>query len=466
MQQVLHILKKDIYCFRVEIVVVLLSALVSVWAGLVVGGVQQPMFLRVLLWVTGTYLVTSVIHAEAIPGDKLFWLTRPYHWKSLLAEKLLFLFLFVSLPPAILMFIALHDAGFSTLSILPSLLLWEVLIFLVWILPVAALAAITDKLTSFLIALLFVGAVASAVPGLVSPGPDLPDPVAWVPPAVIALILVLGASGILYLQYKGRRTVLGRVFAAGIVVLGVLVAVAMPLAVAMRVQSLFSTEDIDHSAMTLSMPGGAIQNRSGVGFPLDLNGTPAGYIAHVDALVGEVVVADGQTWDISSHRMESERFVQGGPLRINAYTGHALVEQARGKTVTVRGSVYVTLFTVEKTWNIERLEIAESIADGVECRRSRPVVGMMSCRGLLGAPRGRFGIRVDERERVWTLGEDSYSPFPPLRLVPYDEVFVGNMARPPRALRSFTPPPLEFTYTEPVSHFRLDFEIPVGRFLE
>jgi ABC-type microcin C transport system permease subunit YejE len=53
MRQVLHILKKDIYSFRIEIVVVLLSALVSVWAGLVVGGVQQPMFSRVLLWVTG-----------------------------------------------------------------------------------------------------------------------------------------------------------------------------------------------------------------------------------------------------------------------------------------------------------------------------------------------------------------------------------------------------------------------------
>jgi hypothetical protein len=464
MLQFFHILKKDIHCFRIEIAVVLLSALVSVWSGMVIGGVQQPMFLRLLLWVTGTYLITGVIHAEAIPGDKLFWLTRPYHWKSLLAEKLIFLFLFVSLPPAILMFIALQEAGFSTLSTLPSLVVWEVLIFLVWILPVAALAAITDKLTSFVIALLFVGAVASAVPGLVSPGPDLPRPVAWVPPAVVALILVLGAIGILYVQYKERRTVFGRGSAAVVVVLGVFVAVAMPLAVAMRVQSLFSTERIDHSSMSLSMSGGAIENRNGVRFPLDLNGTPTGYEARVDALVGEVVVADGRTWDISSHRVESEDFIQEGPLRINAYTGHALVEETRGKAVTVRGSVYVTLFSAEKTWSIERLEATESIVDGVQCQR-RPVVGVITCMGLLGSPRGRLGLRFSDRGWVWTrLGKDSYSPFPPPRTVPYDEVYIGNWPRPRGPFR--LPPPLEFTYTEPVSHFRLDFEIPVERFLE
>jgi hypothetical protein len=448
MQQIFHILKKDIRRFHIEIALVALSAVVSVWSGMVIDGIQQPAVFRALLWIIGTYLIVMVIHAEAIPGDKLFWLTRPYRWQSLLAEKLIFLFLFVSLPPAILMFVVLQNAGFATLSILSSLLVWEVLIFLVWILPVAALAAITDKLTSFLIALLFVGAVASAVPGLVSPGPGLPRPVAWVPPAVIALILVLGAIGILYIQYKGRRTVLGRASAAGIVVLGVLVSVAMPLPVAMRVQSLVSTQRVDHSSMTVSMPGGAIANSSGVGFTLDVKGTPAGYEARVDALVGEVEGRDGETWDFASHRVEWGSQA-GAPLRIYAYTERALFEQARGKPVTVRGSVFITLFSVAKTWDLGRREATARVANGIQCG-SKHAVGFISCQALPGSLRGELRVFGGP---VWSLHSNSYSPFPPLRAVPYAEAFIGTS-------------PLEVTYTEPVSHFRLEFEIPVERFLE
>src|ERR1039457_3108986 len=44
------------------------------------------------------FLVVSLIHEEAVPGDRQYWLTRPIAWKDLLLAKLMFVLLFIPLP--------------------------------------------------------------------------------------------------------------------------------------------------------------------------------------------------------------------------------------------------------------------------------------------------------------------------------------------------------------------------------
>jgi hypothetical protein len=63
------------------------------------------------------------------------------------------------------------------------------------------------------------------------------------------------------------------------------------------------------------------------------------------------------------------------------------------------------------------------------------------------------------------MGSDSYAPFPRLGLSPYEGVLVHMVLRPPFD-RQPQPGAIEFRYTEPVSHFWLNFDIPVERFLE
>jgi hypothetical protein len=43
-------------------------------------------------------LAIAAVHQESPTGDRQFWLTRPYSWRSVVAAKLLLLFTFINLP--------------------------------------------------------------------------------------------------------------------------------------------------------------------------------------------------------------------------------------------------------------------------------------------------------------------------------------------------------------------------------
>ena len=65
MRRILHILKKDIRCFRLEIVLVFLSAVISVRNAISDGGISQPEAFTALFWIAGTLLISRVIHRYA-----------------------------------------------------------------------------------------------------------------------------------------------------------------------------------------------------------------------------------------------------------------------------------------------------------------------------------------------------------------------------------------------------------------
>src|SRR6266566_779128 len=114
MRQALHIFKKDIRYLWLEIGLVLALAAIFSW--------REPEWAELLLLVAGTYLIARLIQAEAIPGDRQFWVTRPYRWKSLIGAKLLFIFAFVNLPIALAQLRILIGGGFTLASSLPGLL--------------------------------------------------------------------------------------------------------------------------------------------------------------------------------------------------------------------------------------------------------------------------------------------------------------------------------------------------------
>src|SRR5580704_13329656 len=94
-RQALHIFRKDVRYLRREISLVLCLVAVFVWTET---HSPDPSWVEMLLPVAFGYLIARLIHAEALPGDRQFWITRPYGWKNLLGAKLLFMFVFVNLP--------------------------------------------------------------------------------------------------------------------------------------------------------------------------------------------------------------------------------------------------------------------------------------------------------------------------------------------------------------------------------
>ena len=67
-------------------------------------------------------LISRAVHAEALVGDRQFWITRPYEWKSLLAAKLLFLAIYIYASILLAQCALLRAAGFHPLSYMPGLL--------------------------------------------------------------------------------------------------------------------------------------------------------------------------------------------------------------------------------------------------------------------------------------------------------------------------------------------------------
>jgi hypothetical protein len=467
MSQTLHIFKKDMRCFWMHIVLVFLSAILSVSRATDPHrGISPLGTVSAIFWIAGTLLISMVIHAEAIPGSKLHWLTRPYQWKSLLAAKLFFLFLFAALPPVLVAFVFLVRAGFSPAEFLPLLLFRALLLFLAWVVPVAALAAVTDGLTPFLAGLLFAAAASFGLSGLLCCSP-IPIPSEWIPVSFAMLILFCGAAAVLLVQYRRRRTEVGRACIVASVIVAVVVLMLMPFTLGMQVQRLFSQSNVDHSSLTVSINNKLVSGDSGRGFYLDLKGIPAGFEPGVDAIVGRVLAGDGSAAVLSPDNIVSASTDTLGNRRFLANLTDADITGLRGKTVTVKGSAFVTLSTF-RSWQQSVSETHQAVVDGVRCGQIKsgvPFGPVFSCRAMLNSPPGMLHIQpAGAGSSWWALGSRSYAPLPGLSLRPLEEVFLNGPVRRSEQPRQATP--LEFRYSKPVSHFWLNFDIPVARFLE
>jgi hypothetical protein len=182
MKQILHIFAKDIRRFWPETLLslVILAALVHVypqqWAvtysrwevntnlDLLRKFQMLSSLLCVLVPVGWFLLIGRLIHAEALVGDRQYWLTRPYDWKKLLIAKLLFLLVFLYLPLIAAQAMMLIYSGLNPLSSITGMLFNLLLITGIVVLPLIAIAAVTSSFFRMTITLLaiVIGAAAYA----------------------------------------------------------------------------------------------------------------------------------------------------------------------------------------------------------------------------------------------------------------------------------------------------------------
>src|SRR5215813_25342 len=110
MKQIIHILKKDLRRFWLEIAVALM--LLALYTHLAPGEWSLPenpagnntwqyngpgflLFFVMLVWIV---IMVRVMHEESPTGDRQFWITRPYEWHKLMAAKALFILVVINLP--------------------------------------------------------------------------------------------------------------------------------------------------------------------------------------------------------------------------------------------------------------------------------------------------------------------------------------------------------------------------------
>ncbi len=213
MQQMMHIFRKDVRSLLPQIALSLLLLAAYVWShagerGRLEYGVfgwfivfnEYGGFLVVLGWLA---LVVRSVLEEPLVGDRQFWVTRPYEWKSLLGAKLLFILLFVSLPLLIAQLLLLAASGFSPFPHLGDLLLIQLYDALLIVLPALVAASVSTSVgrTIFvsLGAILYAGVVAYLMPS--TPSTSASN---QVEESVSLIVLIGGALLVIYWQYSAR----------------------------------------------------------------------------------------------------------------------------------------------------------------------------------------------------------------------------------------------------------------------
>jgi hypothetical protein len=352
MRQALHIFTKDVRRLRWEILPML--ALVAVFASSEPrpdpNDVKSADIIALLLPFAWTYLIARVIHAEALPGHKQFWLTRPYSWKSLLAAKALFVLAFVTLPMMIADAVIVTMQGFQIAAHLDALIWEQMLWWLVIVIPVAALAAVTSGLVGFVSWLL---AICAIYLGVFSQRFDQRPRPEWWQWIHFSLAILACFAVIVVWQYARRRTEVAQVAIACVLALEVLI-LFLPPGVGFFVQAALSktsggfriTFDPSRTTLVHDNQGGAR-----VALSLRMDDVPQGLQIREDGAVASIESAAGRTlWRSGDRLLVDWSFDQepGAVLQF-LYLDGALFDQLKDQPVRIKTSALFTLYGNQRT---------------------------------------------------------------------------------------------------------------------
>ena len=399
-----------------------------------------PTFASLALGFGWWYLIAVVIHQEVLPGHQQYWLTRPYSWKSLLAAKALFIVSFINLPKLLADFVILEGQGFQAASYWTSFIASQLLFTAVWLLPYAALAAVTRNLRQFFLAVL-IGWILLTLPSFFLDSSSyllfrgIWFGAAWMQHFVIIAIVLTASLVILLWQYSQRRTAMSRLIAicALILVLGIPQLISMRALMAVQMRLSGSRMDVSPIQIVLDparkepktrvtgrRPG--YEGTIAIDIPLQITELPAGTSIISDSVKVEIVEPDGR---VSEARGTIQQESDGAWERL--FIRPDVFQRLKEERLTMRHSAYLSLLGDTRTTQIEPGERGTVVPDLGICRfvtqddgqghdysitcftpfRRSPVFAATQVSQLGYSPLDRAGGR-DDRD----LQPGSYSPYP------------------------------------------------------
>ncbi len=464
MQEMIHILKKDLRFLRLEILVFTGLCALYAWTQLSAGDRSTVQGLLVL---AALYVIARVIHAESLPGTNQFWLSRPYHWRSLLTAKLAFVLLTINLPLFTARAVVLLAQGFSPASFLPKLL-WSQAVFCAVICgPAMALAALTPGLVSFALAailILIAGEIAGEV--TIAPSPlaarTLVFSEQWIWNSLVAAILIGAAVVTVVAQYRRRRTLAGRIGGVLAIVCAAVCYLYIPWSFGANLQTLLSKRGpmpelsvrLGSESRARMWPKPADHSME-LDFPLEVAGVPQGTYLVVDALSLDVIGADGQTWRSGPFGAPVIKRESATDLRAAVTAPETFLHGTSQQTVSIRGSLYVTLFGSATQNTIPLQDRPVRVGAGMQC-----IYGTKKyiyCTAPLRWPGRLVYAEFGPNEIRSFTHPVSYSPFP--AGVDLDTVDMDMLA-PPDTAREAT-----IVSMAPLRHMKLRIDLPDLRVL-
>jgi hypothetical protein len=215
-------------------------------------------------------LVISAVHEERLVGDKQYWLTRPFSWKTLLVEKALLLLVFINLPMLVFQCVAMAMAGFSPLDWVSALIWRQVFVSIFFVMPAVAMGAVTRSLGQVVIIAVAVYLGSALGASILVGGRSASNwgNLGWMKQCEAALLMLAGTAAVVALQYARRRTALAAPIFGGVLLLCLASTYTPVWGGAFRIQELFSREPALAAQVRLSV------NESRIG------SHPTHYVSH------------------------------------------------------------------------------------------------------------------------------------------------------------------------------------------
>jgi hypothetical protein len=365
MRQTLHIFRKDARHFWPYAAVVLGLTAVLAYLDLQTTYIYPwrvfltaDMIRLLVLPLAWCFTIAAVVHDEAPAGDRQFWLTRPYSWKSVAAAKALFVLLLLIVPYFLADCIVLSAKGFPLSGLAPGLLWRECWIAAFLMLPPFLLAALTRGMREFALGLLM---LALALAGIVqileiatnnpmfldtalAVYPGVPWSVlGWVPwLGPVALLVLLGW------HYACRRTPTVRAIAAALAALWLL---SVPAANTLALKAPSSTGFPEVSVVFAPDRGRFVPNPAEAGrsdlqvdVPVDVAGRDPELLGcQLESI--EITPLHGAPWHAGSNSNSSAYEVwHGGKDWIEMRFAGPLLRRLAAGPVTLRAVLAVTVF--------------------------------------------------------------------------------------------------------------------------
>jgi hypothetical protein len=354
MSQILRIFKKDTRHLWPEILisVLLTAAMIRIYpvtwspqrfsaSGLDVAVPILVALVPLSWWI----LITRLIQAESLVGDRQFWLTRPYEWTQLLTAKIVFLIAFLYLPIFAAHCLLLIEADFHPFSYMPGLFYNLVLLTGFIVLPLFSLATVTSNFVKLTLTVL---AVLLSFVGMIVLASTFPHSQANIPGdshlSFVFFVTILLA--VIVLQYAIRRHLISRAILVGVALLIVLSSVTS--SDAFFVRRAYPQPASGSTAMQLSYPAdasfgtptyenfGRKEKQVSLSIPLKVVGVAAGRAVIPENVSVSIEAPNGLHWTSPWQRASGEKILPSTSVtRVNIAVDRIFIEQVWSMPLTV-----------------------------------------------------------------------------------------------------------------------------------
>jgi hypothetical protein len=417
-----------------------------------------PQGLRVLLFQTSLpvamfLLVVMAIQQETLIGDRQYWSTRPFTAWHLMAAKALFFIAFLNAPMLLVRAVVLKTAEMPILENLPALAWYPLLFTFAFILPAAALGAVTRGLGQAILATVAGFIVLTTVGALLFRGSRYPDwgTFHWI--RIVMTVAVIGAGGavVLVLQYTRRKTLRCRLLLVSTAALAFATYKMPPVGPAVAIQTALTLERADGVSILFDQArtgqralewnwSSTDPARVQVKIPVRIDGLTPG-LEPVDEWTRVCVDwAEGGKWCSGWQVRNGNPDLSRQAAWLRAFIDRDVFERLKDTPVRVQGTVALTLLRRTGAVPINSLNFETAVPEAGRC-------------GNLFTPRGPL-----YREHL-TVSTTCKSPLPRAALAAEDKgVFVVGDLGP-----VYAPVPLAPWLTPWVSTYGAPLAWPVDR---